>query len=110
MTPIQRLDEVMRTLLAKGISTKMLHAVTTLYLNGRSGMSMGELSSSIGVSSAAFTSVADGIERLGLARRASNANDRRSTYFRLTDHGLVFVEWVSSSLDPDSHANPALAD
>lgn len=109
-TPIQRLDEVMRTLLVKGISTKMLHAITTLYLKGRSGMSMGELSSSIGVSSAAFTSVANDIERLGFARRTSNANDRRSTYFKLTDNGLTFVEWISSSLDSDAHPHPAHAD
>jgi len=92
----------MPSLVAKGISTKMLHAVTALYLGSKDGMSMGELSLKIGVSSAAFTGVADGIERIGLATRTTNTNDRRSTKFKLTEGGLHFVEWLSSNLDSGS--------
>lgn len=99
---IKRLSLVMPSLVAKGISTKMLHAVTALYLGSKDGMSMGELSVKIGVSSAAFTGVADGIERIGLATRTTNTNDRRSTKFKLTEGGLHFVEWLSSNLDSGS--------
>jgi DNA-binding MarR family transcriptional regulator len=99
---IKRLSMVMPSLVSKGISTKMLHAVTALYLGSKDGMSMGELSLKIGVSSAAFTGVADGIERIGLATRTTNTNDRRSTKFKLTEGGLLFVEWLSSSLDSGS--------
>ncbi len=96
---IKRLSLVMPSLVSKGISTKMLHAVTALYLGSKEGMSMGELSQKIGVSSAAFTGVADGIERIGLATRTTNTDDRRSTKFKLTEGGLLFVEWLSSCLD-----------
>ncbi|MFM2197167.1 MAG: hypothetical protein RLZZ505_599 [Verrucomicrobiota bacterium] len=99
---IKRLSLVMPSLVSKGISTKMLHAITELYLGRGDGMSMGELSVKIGVSSAAFTGVADGIERSGLATRTINANDRRSTKFKLTEGGVLFVEWLSSCLESEA--------
>jgi DNA-binding MarR family transcriptional regulator len=110
--PIRLMDQVLRTLISKGISTKMLHAVTTLYLEGKAerSMSMGELSLRIGISSAAFTRVADGIERIGLVCRSANANDRRSTKLRLTQNGLHFVEWVSSCLNPADSPHPGIAE
>ena len=87
---------------------KMLHAVTTLYLEEQGGMSMGELSHRIGVSSAALTGVADGVERLGLASRSASTNDRRSTQFKLTESGISFVERISECLENGSTSSSSL--
>lgn len=105
---IRRLDQVVGGLVTKGVSMKMLHAVTTLYLEEQGGMSMGELSQRIGVSSAALTGVADGVERLGLASRSASTNDRRSTRFKLTESGIAFVERISECLENGSTPSSGL--
>jgi DNA-binding MarR family transcriptional regulator len=108
---IRCVDQAMRILISKGVSTKMLHALTILYSEGKAerSMSMGELSLRIGISSASFTGVADGIERLGLAKRWENKNDRRLRQFKLTGSGIVFVEWITSCLYPGRHTHQGLS-
>ena len=101
---MSQMNFVFQTLRTKKISMSALHAVICLYLNRERQISLSALASSLGVSTAAVTSVADGMEKLGFARRRVNNLDRRLTWIGLTPRGIAFAEWfqntVSTGLAP----------
>lgn len=75
-----------------------LHAVTSLYLNRDRNVSLSDLASNLGITTAAITSVADTMEKHGFAKRTTNSMDRRHTHINLTLRGIAFAEWLSDTL------------
>ncbi len=93
-----QMNFVFHTLRTKKISMSALHAVICLYLNRERQISLSVLAANLGVSTAAVTSVADGMEKLGFARRRVNNLDRRLTWIGLTPRGIAFAEWFQSTV------------
>ena len=93
-----QMNFVFHTLRTKKISMSALHAVICLYLNRERQISLSTLAANLGVSTAAVTSVADGMEKLGFARRRVNNLDRRLTWIGLTPRGIAFAEWFQSTV------------
>lgn len=93
-----QMNFVFHTLRTKKISMSALHAVICLYLNRERQISLSALAANLGVSTAAVTSVADGMERLGFARRRVNNLDRRLTWIGLTPRGIAFAEWFQNTV------------
>jgi DNA-binding MarR family transcriptional regulator len=98
---ISMLNQLIHTLRSKKIPTNVVQAVCSIYLTRDRMLSAGDLAVGIGVSSAAITSVVDGLERRGFALRLINSDDRRSTFIRLTDRGVAFAEWLGRSFGLD---------
>lgn len=95
---LKRMHYIFQILRSKKISMSSLQAVLYLYINRREAICLGTLASSLGITSAAVTSVADGVEKLGFAKRMVNPMDRRLTLIGLTHRGLTFAEWLESTM------------
>lgn len=106
---LSKMDFIFQTLRSRKISMSSLHAVTNLYVNRRNNLSLSELAANLGITTAAVTSVADSMEKLGLAKRTVNSTDRRLTHINLTHRGIAFAEWLHDTIGRDSHAT-ALAE
>lgn len=73
-------------------------------LEAKDGLAANEVATRCGVTRATMTSLIDGLERDGLARRTADGQDRRSVNIQLTDKGAdlarsVFdehAEWLAS--------------
>lgn len=103
-TSLAQIHFLLQMLRIKKISMSCLHAVTSLYLNQDKRISLSDLATNLGITTAAITSVADTLERHGFAKRTINARDRRNTHINLTLRGIAFAEWVSETLgrQPDT--------
>jgi DNA-binding MarR family transcriptional regulator len=104
---MSKMNFILHTMRSKRISMSSLHAVTSLYLNQGKQVSLGVLASNLGVTSAAITNVADGMERLGFARRRTNDHDRRLTWISLTPRGIAFAEWFQSAVSSGIATEPS---
>ena len=71
-------------------------------IQGRAGLTAGELASASGLTTGAVTAVIDRLERAGLARRAPDQSDRRKVLVEVTDRhyqeaggiwGPLMAEW-----------------
>ena len=54
-------------------------------IQGRGGLTAGELATAAGLTTGAVTAVTDRLERAGLARRVRDASDRRKVNLKVTD-------------------------
>lgn len=97
-SPLAQIHSLLQTLRIKKISMSCLHAVTSLYLNQDKRISLSDLATNLGITTAAITSVADTLERHGFAKRTINSRDRRHTHINLTLRGIAFAEWISETL------------
>jgi DNA-binding MarR family transcriptional regulator len=95
---MREMDLIMSTLRSRKISLSALHAVINLSMNCNQSISLSQLASNLGLTTAAITSVADCIEKLGFARRAISPRDRRLTWISLTPRGITFVDWLESRI------------
>jgi DNA-binding MarR family transcriptional regulator len=94
-TLTEKLDELFSTLRSRKISMSTYHAVIKLALASRTSqasLQLSHLADKIGITTTAITTVADGLEKLGLAKRKQDPNDRRSILISLTPKGLAFAE------------------
>ena len=89
---------LLQTMRTKRISMTSLQAVLILYMNQSRQMSLTKLAKHLGITTAATTSTADGLEQLKFARREISCTDRRLTHIKLTPQGLAFAEWFSGTL------------
>lgn len=99
---LSKMDFIFQTLRSRRISMSSLHAVTNLYVNRKNNLSLSELAANLGITTAAVTSVADSMEKLGLAKRTVNTTDRRLTHINLTHRGIAFAEWLHDTIGRDS--------
>ena len=97
----QNLDFIFQTLRSKKISMSSLHAISNLYVNRHNNLNLSDLAGNLGVTTAGVTSVADSIERLGMARRTVNTTDRRNIHINLTNRGLAFAKWLHETIGRD---------
>lgn len=102
-TLLSKMDFIFQTLRSRKISMSSLHAVTNLYVNRKNNLSLSELAANLGITTAAVTSVADSMEKLGLAKRTVNSTDRRLTHINLTHRGIAFAEWLHDTIGHEPH-------
>lgn len=95
---MKRIDVILNTIRNRRISLSALHALTNLYLHRPCKPTLSELADNLGLTTAAVTSVADALERLGFASRFFDHHDRRRTRLSLTPRGHAFAEWISDSM------------
>jgi DNA-binding MarR family transcriptional regulator len=95
---LEKMKFILKTLRAKKIPMSSLNAVILIYQDQKGQMSLTGLSNKLEVTTAAVTSVADTLERLGFARRRTNPLDRRLTWINLTPRGIAFAEWLNLTL------------
>lgn len=95
---VLRATMVLSTLRSRRISLTILHAVLTLYLTRGDDLSLKDLASRLGITTAAVTNVADSIELLGFARRSAYPGDRRHTAIKITPSGITFAESLCAML------------
>ena len=95
---MKEMDHILLTLRMNKISLSAMHAVISLYLHGDQKVSLGSLAVNLGITTAAITNVADGMEKLGFARRIVSSSDRRLTWMSLTPRGIAFAEWLETSI------------
>lgn len=92
------MDFLLSTMRSKKVSMTTLHAVFNLYANQAHQVSLSGLSKNLGITTAAITSTADNLERLGFAKRHFSTEDRRNTFISLTTRGKVFADWFVEKL------------
>lgn len=95
---VLRATTVLFTLRSSRISLSTLQAVLSLYLTRGEDLSLKDLAARLGVTTAAVTSVADGIEKLGFARRSAYPGDRRHIAMKITPSGVAFAETLCAML------------
>ncbi len=95
---MREMDFILSTLRSRKISLSALHAVISLSMNCNQSVSLSQLASNLGLTTAAITSVADSIEKLGFARRTVSPRDRRLTWISLTPRGVTFADWLESRI------------
>lgn len=92
---VKVLDSVFTILREHKVSLSSCHAIVKLYMaytvKGET-INLSSLASHLGVTTASITGVADGIEKLGFAKRLVNPNDRRAMMICLTPLGIRFAE------------------
>lgn len=89
------LDSIFNNMRIHRVSMSSCHAIVKLYMaftNKKELTSLSSLASQLGVTTAAITSVADSMEKLGLAKRMVNPGDRRAFMISLTPRGIRFAE------------------
>ena len=92
------MDLILQTMRNRKISLSTLHALTNLYLNRPCKLTLSQLAGNLCLTTAAVTSVADALEKLGFATRFFDHRDRRLTRLSLTPRGHAFAEWISDSI------------
>jgi len=100
---VERLDELFSTLRSKKISMSTYQAILKLSLatrTERSSLPLSQLADKIGITTTAITTVADGLEKMGLAKRRQDPNDRRSILISLTPKGVAFADKYSTVAQP----------
>ena len=91
------MEDTLLALRKRKISFSALQGVVSLFIRGGGDISLSTLAASVGVTTAAVTSVADSLEQLGFARRHVNPRDRRLMHISLTPRGRAFGEWICSN-------------
>lgn len=92
---VQALDSVFSNMRIHRVSMSSCHAIVKLYMaftNKKELINLSSLASQLGVTTAAITSVADSMEKLGFAKRLVNPGDRRAVMISLTPRGIRFAE------------------
>ena len=86
------LSAVNFTLARHGLSQARFRLLLRLRQAGRRGLHPRELAEKLGIERASVTSLLDGIERKGLAKRQPFEGDRRSIMVALTPKGIHFID------------------
>jgi DNA-binding MarR family transcriptional regulator len=97
---IQALDSIFGNMRIHGISMSSCHAIVKLYIafsNNKEPFNLTSLASQMGMTTAAMTSIADTMEKLGFAKRMIAPGDRRSVVISLTARGMKFAESFEST-------------
>lgn len=81
-----------RECINEGVTISSAQAGMLMALKMRDGLSMNQLSEIISIDNAAVTRHVDDLERKGLARRESDAGDRRKTIIRIMPEGIAEAE------------------
>ncbi len=105
---MMRINLVLSTLRSRRMSLSTLQAVVSLNLARGENLNLKDLAERLGVTTAAVTSVADSIEKLGFARRTSSSGDRRHISLKLTPKGIAFAEWLAEMLAGTDPGKPAM--
>ena len=72
------------------VTMAQLRALTTIRRLGRSNGR--RLAATLGLTPGAVVAICDRLEALGYVRRVGDANDRRITWFELTEHGKAALK------------------
>lgn len=97
---IDAMDGFFNNMRLHRISMTSCHAIIKLYiasLTSKGPVNLSSLANQLGVTTAATTSIADTIEKLGFARRFADPGDRRSIMISLTARGTHFAESFGAS-------------
>lgn len=95
---VERLDDLFSTLRSRKISMSTYQAILKLSIAARTernSLPLSHLADKIGITTTAITTVADGLEKMGLAKRRQDPNDRRSILISLTPKGAAFADKFS---------------
>ncbi len=79
----------------QGASQARFRLLLSLRRAGRNGLHPRELAENLGINRASVTSLVDGIEREGLAKRLPFKGDRRSIMVALTPKGERFIDSIA---------------
>lgn len=94
----EALEQLLVELHERGISLKGLQLLVHLRTSGNDLKRLNVLASSIGLTGAGLTGVADLLEDRGFATRVLHREDRRAIRLTLTPKGAQFVDWVGECL------------
>ncbi len=92
---VQMLCHLLKFMRKENISFATMQAALCLHTMRQEETNLTDLATSMGVTTANITSVADGLEDLGFASRNACDNDRRRIQISLTHRGEFFVSCVS---------------
>ncbi|MEY3897738.1 MAG: MarR family [Verrucomicrobiota bacterium] len=92
---IHAMDSIFSNMRIHRVSMSSCHAIVKLYMaftTKKELINLSSLASQLGVTTAAITSVADSMEKLGFAKRLVDPGDRRAVMISLTPRGMRFAE------------------
>ncbi|MDP4625033.1 MAG: MarR family transcriptional regulator [Akkermansiaceae bacterium] len=96
-----RTNIVLSALRSRRISFSSIEALSYIYVRSGEPVSLGQLSKQLGLTTAAATQIADGIEKHGFAQRAPIPGDRRVVSMMLTPKGVAFAVWFTAAMAVD---------
>jgi DNA-binding MarR family transcriptional regulator len=95
---LMAVDSLLQDVRGRKINLSGLRLLIALYHGKDKAVRLSKLAKIIGITGAGITAVADNLDRIGLAAREAEPNDRRVILMRLTPHGMSFLQLLENSL------------
>jgi DNA-binding MarR family transcriptional regulator len=92
-----------------GLTFPRYEALMLLYLSRRGALPLGKIGERLQVHPTSVTNTVDGLEGLGLARRAPHEHDRRTTLAEITPRGREVAEAATGALNAARFGTEPLA-